>query len=138
MKGVEGLIRLHRWQLDEKRRALVEIERLREDLLERSERLEREIAAERQVAGGDTAFAFGAFAEGAIARRATIARSLAEVEGQITRMREQVAEAFQDLKKYEILQENRARREQAERARRQGLEQDEIGLQGFRRREGTG
>ncbi len=134
MRGVEGLIRLHRWQLDEKRRTMAEIERLREDLLQQSERLETEIAAEQQAASGEAAFAYSAFARNAIRRRTIIARSLAEVEGRITLMREQVADAFQELKKYEILQENRDRRSRGELARRQTLEQDEIGLQGYRRR----
>ena len=136
MKGLGGLTRLHRWQLDEKRRTLAGIEQFRDDLQRQLQRLDAEIAAEQHAASGnlDAAFTFGNYAQTAIERRATIARSLADVEAQITAMRDQVAEAFQELKKYEILQENRGRRAQAEQNRRQTAEQDEMGLQGFRRR----
>lgn len=137
MKVVASLIRLHRWQLDEKRRVLAGIEQFRDDLQHQIERLEAEIAAEQQTAaaaGGDAAFAYGNYALGAIARRATLNQSLADVERQITVLREQVAEAFQELKKYELLQEQRGRRARDQQARRQTAEQDEIGLQGFRRR----
>ena len=42
--------------------------------------------------------------------------------------------AFEELKRYEIAEENRSAKEAAEIARKEQIESDEIGLEGHRRR----
>jgi flagellar protein FliJ len=138
MKAVSGLIRLHRWQLDEKRRNLGDLERMKEDFERQVARLDAEILAEQRVANDDEArFAYGAYARITVQRRATIQRSIADLTVQILAAREDVAQAFQEIKKYEILQEQRDRRTREWTTRKEQSSQDEMAIQGFRRRQGS-
>jgi flagellar export protein FliJ len=135
MNGLDGLIRLNKWKLDEKRLALAELERLAARLRDQLTMLEREMAAEQKVAAGsvEAGIAYGHYAKGVIVRRATIKQSLAEVEGQIRLALDDVAEAFRDLKKFDIVKARRDR-DAAEKAKRlQQSQLDEMGLQLHRR-----
>jgi flagellar protein FliJ len=138
MKGLPNLIRLHRWRLDEKRRDLAELERLADDLKNRARNLEEEIRSEQNTAKGSTEAAFGYanYAQAAIARRAKIAATMAEVKSQIAAAAAEVTAQFQELKRLEIAQTHR---EQAERQRMAKAEQamyDELGLSSHQRRNG--
>ena len=136
MKGLPNLIRLHRWRLDEKRRTLVELERLASELDEQERRLGAELARE-QVAASASSEArrtYGAYAKSVVERRGKIAESKAEVMTQIEQATAAVHDAFQELKRYEIALEAR---ERAARERAGRLEQavlDDLGLQVFRRK----
>ena len=129
MKGLPNLIRLHRWRLDEKRRNLAELERLAAELRDQGTRIEENMKSEQKVAVGspEAAFAYGNYAKAVIARRATLAASLAEVQRKIAEAADDVAQSFQELKRFEIAQEHR---EKAARERQARLEQfafDELG-----------
>lgn len=135
MNGLEGLIRLNKWKLDEKRQALAELERLAQRLRDQLVSLERELAAEQKIAAQsvEAGMSYAYYADAVMKRRETINRSLAEVEGQIRLALDEVAEAFRDLKKFDIVKARRDR-EAAEKAKR--LQQsllDEMGLQLHRR-----
>jgi flagellar export protein FliJ len=137
MKAVSGLIRLHRWQLDEKRRNLGDLERMKDDFERQVTRLDSEILAEQKIADDvEARFAYGAYAQKAVERRATLLRSIADLATQIAAAREEVADAFQEIKKYEILQEQRDRRTREWTTRKEQSVQDEMALQGYRRRQG--
>lgn len=135
MNGLEGLIRLNKWKLDEKRLALAELERLAQRLRDQLLSLERELAAEQKIAGesAEASMSYAYYADAVMTRRETINRSLAEVEGQIRLALDEVAEAFRDLKKFDIVKARRDR-EAAEKAKRvQQSLLDEMGLQLHRR-----
>ncbi len=136
MKGLDNLIRLHRWQLDEKRRHLVELERLTQHLAAQIRGLEAEIRNEQQVAGSSTeaAMTYGDYVQAVIGRREKLDASLAELQSQRVVAKEEVAEAYRELKKYELV---KARNQRLANKRRQRQEQqvmDEVGLNQFRRR----
>ena len=134
--GLHTLIRLHKWRLDEKRRALAELQALADKLAQDTARLEREITAEQEIArtSPEAAFGYGNFAKQAIERRRRLAQSVAQVEQQIAEATEEMAEAFQELKRYELAQEGRDRRDEAKRKVRENAALDEIALSGFMRR----
>jgi flagellar protein FliJ len=134
--GLHTLIRLHKWRLDEKRRALAELQALADKLAQDTARLEREILAEQEIArtSPEASFAYGNFAKQAIERRRRLAQSVAQVEQQIAQATEEMAEAFQELKRYELAQEGRDRRDEAKRKERENAALDEIALSGFTRR----
>jgi flagellar export protein FliJ len=93
------------------------------------------MTAEQKVAAGsvEAGIAYGQYAKGVIARRATLGQSLVEVEGQIRLALDDVAEAFRELKKFDIVKARRDR-EMAERTKRlQQSQLDEMGLQLHRR-----
>lgn len=136
MKGLSNLIRLHRWRLDERRRNLVELERLAAELRDQRRRLEADLEAEKGVAGAsvEAGMTYGGYVRTALARRDKLVRSIAEVENRIRRASEEVLEAFQEVKRYEVAHSHRMRRARARDARLERLALDELGAEAFRRR----
>ncbi len=138
MRSLPTLIRLSRWELDQKRRKLGELERLRVDFETQSERLEAELRGEQKSAtlSDEGRYAYPAYADAVIDRRRTLARSIAEVEASIEAAREELTTAFEKVKTYELAEERRQDRARATAQRRERLELDEIGLEMYRRRPG--
>ena len=138
MNSLKQLIRLHRWNLDEKRRKLNEFESLRDrmlgDIAEMEQLAEREteIAAQNQ----EGAMAFPQFISVLLERRRKLTNSLGEVEVAIEEARERLAEAFQEVKRYEIAAENAAKREADKRRLKETTLENELGLESFRRKAG--
>ena len=136
MKGLAALIRLHSWRLDEKRRELADLQRLEDQFLGDAQKLEQEVITEQEIAktaeGGS--FSFAGYMLGVKARRQKIAASIADVRKRIDDKRAEVADAFQELKRYEITQAERLKRERAEADRRAQAELDEMSLVQYERR----
>src|SRR6185437_9636275 len=77
MKSREGLIRLKRFHVDEKRRQVAQIETMIAEFERMAGDLDREIAGEQQRAGIDDPghFAYPTYAKAAIQRRDNLVRS---------------------------------------------------------------
>jgi flagellar protein FliJ len=138
MSALDSLIRLHRWQVDERRRHLADLEGLATQLTEESQRLDRE-EARGQVAAApspEAAITYAAYARQLVERRRKLAQSQAEVVQQIARSRALLAEAFQEVKRYEIMEANRLRQQQRREERRQQQALDNLGIEEFRHRGG--
>ena len=102
--------------------------------------LEKEVVQEQQTAASapDMAgFLYGNYACQVIHRREQLQSNIEAKEGEVATAREALNEAYRELKKYEVVNENRLRREEAERLREEQIELDELGLQakGFRDRQ---
>jgi flagellar export protein FliJ len=135
MSALDSLIRLHRWQVDERRRHLADLEGLAAQLTEERHRLDGEEVREQAAAAApEAAFAYAAYARQLIERRRKLAQSEAEVAEQIERSRAALAEAFQEVKRYEITAANRARQQQRREARSEQRALDDLGAEAFRRR----
>jgi flagellar export protein FliJ len=129
MKSRETLIRLRKFQVDEKRRRVAQIESMVADFDRMAGDLEREITSEQDRAGihDPTHFAYPTYAKAAMVRRDNLKRSADELKGQLEDARMALAEAFEELKKVELLDErDQARERDAENAREQ-VELDRIG-----------
>ena len=135
MKGLPTLIRVRQWELEGKRRKLADLEGLAAQLDEAIARLDDEVKMEQGVAQSsfDVNFAYAPYAAAAIERRRTLLASLEDVRQQILGAAEEVTIAYQELKKYEVAQDNRRRRARVETNRREQIVLDEIGIEGFRR-----
>lgn len=136
-KNLNSLIRLHQWIVDEKRRKLGDLLKMVQDLEARAKRLEEELIEEQKIARNapeQAGLTYGGYAKVVIDRRERLALSIAGVEKQIAVAREELNEAYRDLKKYEVAQDIRDRREAEEAARKDQIILDDIGLQGFRQR----
>ena len=136
-KNLAGLIRLHQWMVDEKRRKLGELLKMMAELEDQSRRLEAEVIAEQKAAARDpetAGFLYGNYARQVIERRARLGQTMAVVETQIVAAREELNEAYRELKKFQVAQEVRDRRATLEAARRDQGALDEIGLGMHRRR----
>lgn len=135
MKAIQGMIRLHRWQADEKRRELAELEAMRDDLLMRRATLEAEIKSEQsQAQEAVVQFAYASYLRSALSRRETLGHSIAEIERNLEIKREELAEAVRDLKKFETAAARRAERMREEAGRREQNALDEMSLNVHRRR----
>ena len=132
---LESLIRLHRWQVDERRRQVAELEGFAEKLRQDMARLAEERAAEQTAAGASflARHVYPGYIRRALERQKTLEQSLAETETQIAQARDALAEAFQELKRYEVASASRDRLRMTAAARRERLETDAIAIANFRR-----
>lgn len=137
MNSLKTVIRLHKWQLDEKRRALVELQNLRDHLQMEIHRLEEEVGREAALASQDfeAARAFPNYAKMARTRHDKLDQSVAKVDEQIAAANEEVAEAYRELKKFELAEEEREKREALKLRRKQEAVLDETASIRFRRRQ---
>jgi flagellar export protein FliJ len=110
MSTLDTLIRIHRWQLDEHRRRVAELEGLAATLRDDMQRLDAEQASEQEVVrrSNGIAYGYGSYTAALIERRQKLAKSLAEAEQRTTAAREALAAAFQEAKRYEIAAAKRA------------------------------
>jgi flagellar export protein FliJ len=130
MKSRETLIRLRKFQVDEKRRKVAQIETMIAEFERMANELEREIKAEQDRAGiHDPAhFAYPTYAKAAMQRRENLVRSADDLRLQLDDAKNALADAFEELKKVELLDERDQLRERVDEAAREQAELDSIGL----------
>jgi flagellar export protein FliJ len=135
MSALDSLIRVHRWQLDERRRYLNGLEELAARLRSDAQRLQEEAEEESRAAGlsPEAQAVYPFFIQALIERRQRLEASIAEVEGQILQAREAVSESFREVKRYELAVANRARVRGERIARREQRDQDGVALEIHRR-----
>jgi flagellar FliJ protein len=129
MKSRNTLIRLKKFQLDEKRRKVAQIEAMIADFQRMASDLDREIIAEQERAGinDPTHFAYPTYAKAAIARRENLRRSADELAIQLDEAKVTLQESFEDLKKVELLDERDQVRDRAVEEAREQADLDTIG-----------
>jgi flagellar export protein FliJ len=130
MKSRDTLIRLKKFQVDEKRRKVAQIESMIADFDRMGADLEREIKTEQERAGihDPGHFAYPTYAKAAIQRRENIKRSGDELKGQLDAAKDALADAFDELKKVELLDERDQQRERAAMDAQEQADLDAIGL----------
>ena len=128
MKSRETLIRLKKFQVDEKRRKVAQIEAMIAEFERIATDLDREIKTEQDRAGiHDPAhFAYPTYAKAAMNRRENLKRSADELKTQLDDAKAVLGEAFEELKKVEMLDERDQAREKAEVNAREQNELDRI------------
>lgn len=130
MKSRETLLRLKRFQVDEKRRRVNQIETMIAEFHRMAGDLEREIKAEETRAGiADPAhFAYPTYAKAAMGRRDNLIQSADNLQGQLDEAKAALQEAFEEMKKVEILEDRERATERAAEAARDQAMMDSIGL----------
>ena len=119
----ESLIRLKKFQVDEKRRQVAQIEMMIADFERMASELDQQIEIEHTKTGiSDVAhFAYSTFAKAALSRRDNLLNSANDMKGKLEAAQDALAEALEDLKKVELLDQREHSREQQEQAK---IEQD--------------
>jgi flagellar protein FliJ len=119
MKSRDAVSRLKRFEVEEKQRKVAEIEMMIGDFSQMAQDLDRQIAIEQERAGvSDTNhYAYPTFAKAAIQRRDNLLASTADLEAKLSAARATLDEAFEELKKIELLEERDAERMKIEQAR---------------------
>lgn len=133
---LKTLIRVHKWELDEKQRKLGNLLRFEQALINRKALLARRFIEEEQAANESpvAAVTFGAYVDWHVEETKRVERALEDNRQEILMMRDEIMEAYQELKTLEITQENREKRELAELERKMNAILDEIGLMLYRRK----
>jgi flagellar protein FliJ len=121
MKARNTLIRVKKFQLDEKRRKVAQMEAMIVDFQRIAGDLEREIATEQERAGiyDPSHFAYPTYAKAAIARRENLKRSIDELEAQLRDARIALQESAEELKRVELLDERDQSRDRSADGREQ-------------------
>jgi len=119
MKSRDALIRLKRFEVEERRRKVAEIESMIGEFGQMAADLDRQIAIEQERAGITDVnhYAYPTFAKAAVQRRNNLTASASDLQAKLTAAREQVEAAIEDLKKIEQLEERDAERVRIEQAR---------------------
>jgi flagellar export protein FliJ len=133
MKSRETLIRLKKFQVDEKRRKVAQIEAMMAEFDRIAGELDREIRLEQDRAGihDPGHFAYPTYAKAAMTRRENLKRSAEELKAQLDDAKAALGEAFEELKKVEMLDERDKERDRAEANAREQAELDRIATMRF-------
>ncbi|HCI47378.1 MAG TPA: hypothetical protein DFI00_08790 [Rhodospirillaceae bacterium] len=137
----KALIRIRQWDLDEQRRQLGQLNaaytRIEQEIAKLQADYEREQAALAEtdfIAAGT----FGNYTEGMIKRRNSLQQALKSLDQQIAEKTEEVREAFQEVKKFELAQEELEAAEDARLQRLENIELDDIAVDAHSRRQKAG
>ena len=135
MKSRETLVRLKKFQVDERRRKVAQIETMIAEFERMAGDLEREIRVEQDRAGiHDPAhFAYPTYAKAAMGRRENLKRSADELRGQLEGVKGGLDDALDELKKAELLDE---RDQMRDREAETAVEQSELEAVGLMRLRG--
>jgi len=133
MKSRDTLIKLHRFRADEAKSKLAGLEAIRADLERKTAELDSHLSEEsRRATENDIGrFAYPSFARSIRERKDNIGQSIAEIERSIAEARIGVQEAFQELKKFELAEEARVKRESEHLERAERSDTDERNIQRF-------
>ena len=120
MKSRESLVRLKRFQVDERRRQVAQIETMVAEFHRMAEELDRQVTAEQERVGIDDVshFAYPTFAKAAIQRRDNLLASAAELQGNFQAAQDALTDALEELRKYEQLEEREQGRGSSDAAER--------------------
>ena len=123
MKSRDTLVRLKRFQVEEKRRRLAQIEMMMADFSRMAADLDREIALEEQKTGISDPhhFAYSTYARAASQRRDNLRRSADDLNTQLDEAKADLGEAFEELRKAESLEGRERASERAAEVLRDGV-----------------
>lgn len=136
MKGLATLIKLHRRTLDDLRRKMGSLESQKTQLQQASANLQKELELEMHQAKKQAELSgfFGGFAKRIQKRQGEIADEIRSLDKQMAKLNEEIIEAFAELKKFEIAQENAKRRAEEEERRKEVILMDEVAAVQHRRK----
>lgn len=112
MKRRDSLLRLKRFRVDELKRRLATLDEMKADLEKKLVDLDDSVVRERQRASDSDIgrLAFPSFLQSIDARRKNILNTQKELERERSLQQDDLTVAFQDLKSFEIAEEERLRR----------------------------
>jgi flagellar protein FliJ len=103
----DALLKLRRFEANEKRQKVVDIEMMIADFRRMSEDLEHQIKVEQEACGISDVnhFAYPTYAKAAIQRRDNLRSSVAGLEAKLQEAKADVETAMEELKKSELVEE---------------------------------
>lgn len=143
MADLEPLIRLRKFRVEERQKALADLFRQVELLEGRKRVIFQDLEREEDVAAKsgqvEALVVFAAYASRLMGEVDRINQQLQRLDARVEKAQEDMREAFSEQKKAEIIQERRDEEERARQDEKESRMLDEIGLDVFRRQgEDTG
>ena len=137
MADLQALIRLRKHAVDEKQRAVAQLYREAETLEKQKKVVEDQMAHEKRLAeemNRPEAISFYTrYAEGARKKIAALQMSIKKMEGRIEAAQEDMRVAFAEMKKIQITQTRREKREAKVQQKKEDAQMDEIAIEQYRR-----
>jgi flagellar export protein FliJ len=132
MSRLQSIIRVRKWELDEKRRELVALEEERAAIVQQMDDLSIEVSEQQNAAALEVGpSSLGAYMSGVRYKMAAFEAAIMEKDKKIEERRDEVTEAFRELKTYEIAEEQDQKRIRDAAALRDQKLLDEQGMQSF-------
>lgn len=137
MADLQALIRLRKHAVDEKQRAVAQLYREAETLEKQKKVVEDQMAHEKRLAeemNRPEAISFYTrYAEGARKKIAALQISIKKMEGRIEAAQEDMRVAFAEMKKIQITQTRREKREAKAVQKKENAQMDDIAIEQYRR-----
>jgi flagellar FliJ protein len=130
MKRRDTLLRLKRFKVDDLKRRLGTLDEMKADLDKKLTDLDASVAREKQRAADSEIgrLAFPSFLQSIEVRRKNIRGTMNDLEGERARVQEELAGAFQDMKSFELAEQERERRVGEAQNRATQSRQDEMAI----------
>ncbi len=137
MADLQALIRLRKHAVDEKQRAVAQLYREAETLEKQKKVVEDQMAHEKRLAeemNRPEAISFYTrYAEGGRKKIAALQMSIKKMEGRIEAAQEDMRVAFAEMKKIQITQTRREKREAKAVQKKEDAQMDDIAIEQYRR-----
>jgi flagellar protein FliJ len=139
MSGLDQMLRLQKFTLDEKRRQAADLDALIERLRGDVRRLDEDVTREIETARGNLELerALPEYRAVMAERRERILKSITDLSAELDKLRDQIMESFSELKKTEQTILNRQQRQRVAQRRKDQIRADEVGLELHRRKKDT-
>ncbi len=130
MKRRDTILRLKKFGVDELKRRLATLDEMKADLEHKLTDLEDSVVRERSRANDSDIgrLAFPSFLQSIDVRRNNIRATMKDLEKERTAVQDDLAAAFQDLKSFEVAEEERVRRATEAQSRAQQSRLDEMAI----------
>ncbi len=139
MADLSSLIRVRKHAVEQKQKFLAELYRQVEAMQARKRKLETDLLRERkaldEIATAEAIAYFGRYAEATRRKIEQLAHEIAKMETRVEIAREDMREAFAEMKKIEITKERREAEKAEDLRKKEARELDEIGIDRFMRKD---
>lgn len=105
MKSINTLIKLNSRELDELRKAIASLEDEKDRLINDNNRMEEQLQREHALASSDPemGIAFANYRRFVRAKQTEISKSIRNIDKKIEILKDDIADKFSEVKKYEVL-----------------------------------
>lgn len=130
--ALKTLTRIQKFQIDEQRKILSELQEKQDILQAQLEQLNRDFEQEKEFARNNAGVGdFGAYVKRYMQQRENLEMQIAVLEKKIERERDVMADMFKEQKTYEIVDDQRTKRAAKEEEQKMQKVLDEIGTNSF-------
>ena len=138
MKSLNTLIKINTRSLDELRKAVVMLEEEKIRLISNNQNLEEQLTKEHSLASSDPqmGIAFANYRRFVRTKQADIEKSIKKITKKIEELKDDIAEKFGEVKKYEIILAGKILEEQKSMNSRELKELDSIAINNYLQSEG--